>query len=122
MIKYLDPYLISSWPVASLLLTDIDGAVRVQAGKHAERLDGPDKLVVGVGDHATLVEDTLDGLGQPLAVGLLAAHEEANTLLDGLHIGVFALQEAQDCPGRLHDQRTRRVLHIRDGLAGLANC
>lgn len=98
-----------------------DCLIRILAGKHAESLHGEGELVVGVRDHAALVEDALDRLLQPLAVGLLALHDQPDALLDGLLVRVVGLHEADQRPRRHDHLGAGGMLDVFACLAGLVH-
>lgn len=79
----------------------------------AKSTDRPVEFVVGVGDHAKkesqysfgresrienlprLVENSLNGFLQPLAIGLLAGHEKLHGLLKRLFVGVPSFHQGK---------------------------
>lgn len=65
--------------------------ISILSCKHPQGYEGEVKLVIGVCDHATLVEDTFNSFLQPLPIWLLPAHDELQTLLDRRAVRILRL-------------------------------
>ena len=71
-------------------------------GEHPEGFDWEFVFIVWIADHAAFVEDSLNGLLEPLSIWLLSLHEEFDALLDRLLIWISGFQETDNGPRCLH--------------------